>query len=169
MEVVTSSLIMRKFRGIKEYTMDLGISKTTEVEKEGNKGPGQIVIKIKDPFIKRYSLEKGNYIVKAGNIGSLVFYIDNSMMGNKFSIYDEDGQFDFDYKETGNVRQYLSDILDKILSGELEPTNILTQNLEEDIEFRMDKNLPQHEFMAKHKEMKEEMAKMDVNPYKNKY
>jgi len=41
-------------------------------------------------------------------------------------------------------------------------------NLEEDIEFSMDKNLPQHEFTEKHRQMREDMAKMDINPYKNK-
>jgi hypothetical protein len=168
MEVVASSLIMRKFRTIKEFTMDLGISKTNEVQKEGNKGPGQIVIKIKDPFVKRYSLEKGNYIVKSGNIGSLSFYTDNSMLGDRFAIYDEDREYEFIYKETSDVRSYLSDILDKILEELIEPVN-LSMNLEEDIEFRMDKDLPQSEFIEKHREMREKMAKMDVNPYKNKY
>ena len=167
MEVVASSLIMRKFRTIKEFTMDLGISKTNELKKEGNKGPGQIIISIKDPFIKRYSLEKKTYIVKSGNIGSLDFYLDNSMMGDKFTIYDEDREYDFTYKETGDVRTYLSDILDQILEGKLEPIT-LSMNMEEDIEFRMDKDLPQMEFADRHREMREEMAKMDVNPYKNK-
>lgn len=165
MEVVASSIVMRKFRNIKEFTMDLGISKTNEVEKEGNKGPGQIVIRIKDPFVKRYNLEKGTYIVKSGSIGSLSFYIDNMLSGDKFMIYDEDKEYEFTYKETGDVRSYISNILDKILEGEIEPVN-LSMNLEEDIEFRMDKNLPQSEFVDRHKQMVEEMAKMNVNPYK---
>jgi len=168
MEVVTSSMVMRKFRNIKEFQMDLGISKTNEVQKEGNKGPGQIVVKIKDPFVKRYDLEKGCYIVRFGNIGSLAFYIDNTMAGDIFAIFDEDKQYSFKYKETGDVRSYLSGILDKILEGELEPEQ-LSMNMEEKIEFRMDKNVPQAEFIEKHKAMREEMAKMNVDPYKNKY
>ena len=165
MEVVTSSLVMRKFRTIKEFAMDLGISKTNEVQKEGNKGPGQIVIKIKDPFAKRYNLEKGNFIVKAGSIGTLSFYLDNSLNNEEFSIYDEDREYTFNYKGTGDVRAFLSDLLDKILNDELTPVN-LSMNLEEDIEFSMDKNLPQSEFIQKHMEMREDMAKMGVNPYK---
>lgn len=167
MEVVSSSLIMRKFRTIKEFEMNLGISKTNEIQKEGNKGLGQIVIKIKDPFIKRYSLEKGRYIVKSGNIGSLNFYTDNNISGEKFAIYDENKEYEFIYKEIGDVRKYLSEILDDILEGKIEPVN-LNMNLEEDIEFRMDKNLSQSEFVNKHKEMLNEMSKMDINPYKNK-
>ena len=167
MEVVASGFVMRKFRNIKEFVMDLGISKTNEVQKEGNKGPGQIVIKIKDPFIKRYSLEKNTYIVKSGYIGSLVFYTDNRLANDKFAIYDEDKEYDFTFKETGDVRAYLSDVLDQILEEKIEPVNLDT-NLEEDIEFRMDKDLPQSEFMKKHKEMREQMEKMDINPYKNK-
>jgi hypothetical protein len=167
MEVVASSLVMRRFRTIKEFHMDLGISKTDEIQKEGNKGPGQVVIKIRDPFIKRYYLEKQNYIVKSGNIGTLLFYTDNSLLNNKFSIYDEDKEYSFDYKETGDVRTYLSDLLDKILEGELEPIN-LSMNMEEDIEFRLDKNLSQAEFAQKNKELKESMSKMDINPYKKK-
>lgn len=165
MEVVSSSLVMRKFRTIKEFTMDLGISKTNEVEKEGNKGPGQIIIRIKDPFVKRYSIEMGTYIVKAGNIGSLSFYVDNSMPGDKFAIYDEDKEYEFIYKDTSDVRGYLSDILDKILNEEIEPVN-LSMNLEEDLEFKMDKNLPQSEFVDKHKQMVDDMLKMNINPYK---
>ena len=165
MEVVTSSLVMRKFRTIKEFAMDLGISKTNEVQKEGNKGPGQIVIRIKDPFAKRYNLEKGNFIVKAGNIGTLNFYLDNSLNNEEFFIYDEDREYKFTYNNSGDVRIYLSDILDKILNEELVPVN-LSMNLEENIEFSMDKNLPQSEFVQKHMEMREEMAKMGVNPYK---
>lgn len=165
MEVVASSLVMRRFRTIKEFSMDLGISKTNEVEKEGNKGPGQIVIRIKDPFVKRYSLEKLTYIVKAGNIGSLAFYVDNNMSGDKFAIYDEDREYEFTYKDSNDVRGYISNILDKILNEEIEPVN-LSMNLEEDIEFRMDKDLPQMEFADKHREMMENMMKMDVNPYK---
>ncbi len=145
--------------------MDLGISKTHEVEKEGNKGPGQIIIRIKDPFIKRYSLEKLTYIVKAGDIGSLAFYIDNSMSGDRFAVYDEDREYVFTYRDSNDVRGYISDILDKILNEEIEPVN-LSMNLEEDIEFRMDKDLPQAEFTDKHREMVEKMMKMDVNPYK---
>lgn len=168
MEVVSSSLVMRKFRNIKEFQMDLGISKTNEVQKEGNKGPGQIVIKIKDPFVKRYSLEKDTYIVKAGNIGSLDFYVDNIMPSDKFVIYDENKEYEFTYKDTGDVRQYLSDILDKILEEQIDPVE-LEQNLSEDIEFRMDKHLPQSEFIDEYLKMKNDMAKMDINPYKNKY
>lgn len=165
MEVVASSITMRKFRTIKEYNKDFGISKTNEVQKEGNKGPGQIVIKIKDPFIKRYSLEKGNYLVKDGNIGTLNFYLDNSIPIDNFSIYDEDKQYDFTYRTTGDTRSYLSNILDDILEERIQPIN-LDQNMEEDIEFRMDKNLPQREFVEKHRQMREDMAKMDINPYK---
>ena len=148
--------------------MDLGISKTNEVQKEGNKGPGQIVIRIKDPFAKRYNLEKGNFIVKSGSIGTLIFYLDNSLNNEEFFIYDEDREYRFIYNNSGDVREYLSSILDKILNDELEPIN-LSMNLDEEIEFSMDKNLPQSEFIQKHAEMREEMAKMDVNPYKNKY
>lgn len=168
MQVVASSMVMRRFRTIKEFQLDMGISKTNEVQKEGNKGPGQIVIKIKDPFVKRYSIEKDSYIVKSGNIGSLDFYLDNNMSGDKFAIYDEDKEYSFNYKETGDARSYLSDILDKILNEEIEPVNLDT-NLEEDIEFRMDKDLPQAEFTERYLKMKEEMANMNINPYKNKY
>jgi hypothetical protein len=113
-------------------------------------------------------LEKGSFIVKDGNIGTLDFYLDNTMPVNVFSIYDENRQYDFTFKDTGDIRKYLSDILDEILEERIAPIN-LEQNLEEDIEFRMDKDLPQSEFVEKHKQMREEMAKMNINPYKNKY
>lgn len=165
MEIVSSSLLMRRFRTIKEFQMDFGLSKTTESEKKGNKGPGQVIIKIKDPFIKRYSLEKNTFISKFGNIGTLLFYVDNSINGDDFFIYDEDKEYKIQYKESNNVRDFLSNILDKILSEELEPTNIVS-NMEEEIVFEIDKNLPQGEFLDKLKEMKEKMSRMDINPYK---
>lgn len=168
MEVVAPSLIMRKFRNIKEFKMDLGISKTDEVQKEGNKGPGQVVIKIRDPFIKRYYVEKQNYIVKSGNIGSLYFYTDNGLPNNIFSIYDENKEYRFEYQETGDVRSYLSNILDQILEEKIEPIN-LSMNMEEDIEFKLDKHLSQAEFAQKNREMKEEMSKMGINPYEQRH
>jgi hypothetical protein len=161
MEIVTSSNMIRRFRGIKEFQMNLGLSKTTEINKEGTKSGQQIIIKIKDPFVKRYLMLTGNYLVKSGNIGSLNFYMDNSVGYNNFLIYDKDKEYKFDFKDTGDIRSYLSDILDKILNNELTPTN-LEMNMEEEIEFRLDKNLPQREFLEKQKEMQEEMARMKI-------
>jgi len=161
MEVVASHLVMRKFRSIKEFTMDLGLSKTNEVQKEGNKGPGQIVIKIKEPFIKRYSLEKGVYLSKAGNIGSLVFYTDSSMRNNQFSIYDENKEYQFTYKDTSNPREFLSNILDKILEQKVDGVELNT-SLSQDIEFKVDKNLPQVEFIEEYIKMRKKMEEMNI-------
>lgn len=161
MEIVTSSNMIRRFRVIKEFQMNLGLSKTTEINKEGTKGGQQIVIKIKDPFVKRYFMLTGNYLVKSGNIGSLNFYMDNTVGYDNFLIYDKDKEYKFQFKDTGDVRSYLSDILDSILNEEISPNN-LEMNMEEEIEFKIDKNLPQREFLEKQREMNEEMAKMNI-------
>ena len=163
MEIVASSNMIRKFRAIKEFEMDLGLSKTHEVKKEGAKGQSQqITIQIRDPFIKRYKLLTNSYLIKSGNIGSLDFYTDNSIGYDSFKIYEEDKEYVFEYKGASNIREYLSDILDKILSGEMAPNN-LEMNMEEEMKFNFDKNLPQGEFLQKRNEMEEEMAKMGVS------
>lgn len=161
MEIVASSNLLRKFRTIKEFTLNMGLSKTSEASKEGNRGPGQVIIKIKDPFIKRYQLQTGNFINKSGNIGSLTFYTDNNMSYNEFKIYDRDNEYKFNYNETSDIRSYLSDVLDKILEETINPIK-LDQNMEEKIEFELDKNLSQREFVKKHKEMMDDMEKMGV-------
>ncbi len=165
MEVVASSLVMRKFRTIKDFKMDLGLSKTSEVQKEGNKGSAQIVIKIKDPFIKRYNMEKGVYLSKTGCIGTLLFYIDASMRNDEFIIYDQNKEYSFTYKDSINVREYLSNILDKILNNEIKPVE-LDVDLDEKMEFSVDKNLPQTEFIEKYLKMQQEMINMDIKTKK---
>ncbi len=162
MEVVLSNSVLRKFKNIRDFSMDFGISKTNEVKKEDNKNIGQITIKIKDPFIKRYSIEKGVFIMKTGNIGTLKFYLDLSLNSGQFIIYDENKEYEFNYTDTGDDRSYLSKILDQILENEIEPKN-LDNNIEEEIKFELDKNLTQAEFIEKRQELKERMAKMNVN------
>jgi len=163
MEVVASHLVMRKFRTIKEFKMDLGLSKTNEIQKEGNKGPGNIVIKIKDPFIKRYSLEKDVFLSKSGNIGTLTFYTDPSMKNDQFAIYDQNTEYNYTYKETNDIREFLSEILNKIIGEEAQGID-LKVNLEENIEMSIDKNLPQIEFMEQYIKMRKRMEEMDIKP-----
>lgn len=165
MEVVASNLVMRKFRTIKEFRLDLGLSKTNEVQKEGNKGPGQIVIKIKDPFIKKYSLEKNVFISKTGNIGTLSFYTDYSMKSDQFAIYDQNKEYNFTYQETNNVREFLSDILNRIIEEEIVGVELET-NLEENIEIKIDKNLPQTEFIEEYLKMKAKMDELGIKQKK---
>lgn len=162
MEIVSSSNMIRRFRAIKEFTLDMGLSRTSEASKEGNRGPGQVIIKIKDPFVKRYQLQKGNYISKTGSIGSLSFYTDNTLSYNSFIIYDQDKEYEYECPNNiVDIRNYLSNILDKILEGESEH-NKLDMNMEENIEFKLDKNLPQSEFVEEHRKMMIDMEKMGV-------
>lgn len=162
MEIVTSSNMIRRFRAIKEFTLDMGTSRTSEALKEGSRGPGQVIIKIKDPFIKRYQLKNGVYISKSGNIGSLSFYTDNNITYNDFIIYDQDKEYRYNCPNNiSDIRNYLSEILDKILEGTAEAKE-LEMNMEADIEFKLDKNLPQSEFVEEHKKMMQEMEKMGV-------
>jgi len=168
-EIVSSNYMIRKFRGIKEYTTDLGTNKTGEYRKEKldgigkDHGPGQVVIKIKDPFVKRYSIEYGDYITKMGKVGTLGFYVDNNYKPNEFKIFDETRIYEFIYENNSeDIRSYLSNLIEKILDKEIEPieTDI---NIEENIEFSIDKNLPQAEYLKQLKEMKQKMSDMNMN------
>jgi len=164
MEVVSSDYLIRKFRTIKEFQLDLGSSIMSEAKKEGDKGPGQLVIKIKDPFVKRYSLEYETYISKMGHIGTLGFYVDNQYKPNEFKIFDEDKTYEFVYDNGDNIdmRTYLSRTLNKIFDNEVNPIQ-LENNMEETIVFEIDKNLPPGEFLKQYNEMKKRMDEMGVN------
>jgi hypothetical protein len=113
MEIVCSNMMLKKFRGIKEFTMDLGTSLMQKARKEGAQaGSNQMTIKIKDPFVKKYSLEYDNFIMKMGSIGTLGFYIDNSFKFDQFKIFDGSKIYEFQYIETKeDIRTYLSNIL----------------------------------------------------------
>lgn len=159
MEIVSNGLLLRKFRNIKEFTMDLGISKSSEIKKEGNKGMGQMTINIKDPFIFKYSNEKGRYIVKSGNIGTLGFYTDNLIQGYDYYIYDKNKEYKFTYVDNGDIREYLSGILDKVLNEDIEP-NVLDVNMEDKIEYKLDKNLPKDKFIEEYMKINKKLGKV---------
>lgn len=168
MEVVSSDYMIRKFRTIKEFQIDLGSSIMSEAKKEGDKGPGQLVIKIKDPFVKRYSLEYETYISKMGHIGTLSFYVDNQYKPMQFKIFDEDKTYEFVYNDENqlDIRSYLSRTLNSIFDNEVNPIQ-LDRNMEENIVFQIDKNLPAGEFLKQYNEMKRRMDEMGVNLKKN--
>ena len=163
MEIVCSNTMLRKFRGIKEFTMDLGTSLMQDARKEGAQAGSNIMtIKIKDPFVKKYSMEYDNYIMKMGSVGTLGFYVDNTFGFNQFRIFDGAKIYEFQYSDTKeDIRTYLSNILDGIFEEEINPIEV-GRDMEEEIYFTIDKNLPQAEFIKQYNEMKKKMDEMNI-------
>ena len=87
MEIITNSIVSRKFRSIPEYETDLGIAiKIDESRNSENykKSAGSPVVK--DDIIKKYFEFYGRFIVRTGRIGSLLFYVDNYIKNNEIII-----------------------------------------------------------------------------------
>lgn len=159
MEIVCNSITLRRFRTIKDFNLDLGIAKSSEIKKEGSRGIGQISINIKDPFMFKYNKEKNRFITKTGSIGTLGFYIDNSIIGNKYYIYDGNKEYEINYVENDDVREYLSNVIDKVLNGLIDP-NIMNVNMEDKIEYKLDKNLPKDKFIDEYNKINKQLGKI---------
>lgn len=103
-----------------------------------------------------------------GHIGTLSFYVDNQYKPMQFKIFDEDKTYEFVYNDENqlDIRSYLSRTLNSIFDNEVNPIQ-LDRNMEENIVFQIDKNLPAGEFLKQYNEMKRRMDEMGVNLKKN--
>lgn len=122
MVIVGNSVTLRNFKNIKEFKIDLGESITKEENLGDSAHPNfKTVIKLTDPFVKKYFNMFGNYTFKHGKIGSLSVYSDDNMRGNMLSFYEGDNIYDVDYKG-GNFRSFLNFTLDDIMEKEKDHT-----------------------------------------------
>lgn len=102
--IVSNSLILRKFSLIDIFKLDLG---------KNLLGGEHESIKIHDEFINLYQ-KNGRIIHKFGSIGSLKFYLDPTLDNDIFIIYKESLTYEIDFQENDNIKTYLSEILMKI-------------------------------------------------------
>jgi len=120
MEIVTNNTLLRYFKTIKYFKVDLGFNLKGAVQKK--KDP-DFTIKIRDEFIKKYQTLTNHIIFKYGEIGELKFYEDNLIPRNEFHVYDNDKIYEIIAKNEDLSKEsisYLTEVLQMIENGESE-------------------------------------------------
>ena len=159
MNIICSSQVARNFDLMKEFQRDLGFTLTQDM-KSGN-GPMRTTIKIRDPFVRHYFELFGCYPNKHGTIGKIGIYIDPQTPNDKIKMFDDDKEFDFDFKKPENIRIYLSTILGEIESGKAKVKDIEI-NIDGSIEFYVDPNLPPDQYMEEFLKQKKKMEDLNL-------
>ncbi|NPV12902.1 MAG: hypothetical protein HPY57_14115 [Ignavibacteria bacterium] len=157
MEIVTNNTMLRYFKTIKYFKVDLGTNIKGPVQKK--KDP-DFTIKIRDEFIKKYQSLTNHIIFKYGDIGTLKFYEDNSIPANEFHIYDNEKIYEIVAKKDDLDKEaitYLTEVLQMIESGEKEK-----EKVEEIKEYKMVKNIT-------YTNMPEEIARPDMSLPRDQY
>jgi len=123
MEVISGSNISKMFKRIPEYKRDLGMAiKIDDSRQSSDYKSGGGEWKVKDRTIKHYYENFGNYPVREGKIGTLLFYVDYSVNDNAVYIMNDDGVlYQFLYNHETEIRDYLSKILKRVLDGAATP------------------------------------------------
>ena len=96
-----------------------------------------------------------------GSVGTLGFYVDQHLSNDVFKIFEDDKVYEYTYKNVKDIRSYLNEILDSIFEKEAQPVK-LENNMEKSIEFTLDKNLSQDEFLQQWKDMRQKMQDMNI-------
>ena len=120
MEIVAHSVLLRKFKAINDFTLDLGTNYCGRVETKQN-GKSAFKLNISDEFLNRYHKMTNRLISKYGNIGIITFYEDLSLKHNEYMIFNgkDIAEVEFtDEDDNKDIRQYLSDILEDINENE---------------------------------------------------
>ena len=112
-QIVTTNFLLRHFRQIDIFTVDLGFSMKQKTNKIGEAPK----FKIKDNFVKKYESINQKFIHKYGQIGTIIFYEDQSLPRYEFHIYKDDKVYEIevlpeDLKKT--PQSYLTEILKMI-------------------------------------------------------
>ena len=116
MEIVAHSILLRKFKAINDFVLDLGTNYCGRVETKQN-GNQAFKLNISDEFLNRYHKMTNRLISKYGNIGKITFYEDLSFKHNEYMIFNGKDIAEVEFTDEDNnkdIRQYLSDILENI-------------------------------------------------------
>jgi len=154
MNIVTNNYMLRYFKTINLFKVDLGKNLKGPVGKRNSES----IIMIRDEFIKKYqSLNRGKIIMKYGEIGTLKFYEDGQIPANIFHIYDKEQIYEIQASQDDlkkDATAYLTEILQMIEDAgdepELEYKNVIKDvsytNMPEDIE-RPDISQPRDQYL----------------------
>lgn len=116
MEIVAHSILLRKFKTINDFSLDLGSNYCGKVDTKHN-GKPSFKLNISDDFINKYNKLTNKLISKYGNIGNITFYEDLSLPYNEYMVFNGKDIIDVEYTDEDNnknIRQYLSDVLESI-------------------------------------------------------
>jgi len=161
MNIVCSTPIAKNFERVKEFKMDLGFSLTQDASM-GGKSSMRTIFKIRDPFVRHYQGLYECFVNKHGNIGSIGIYIDPSISNYEFKLFENDEEFSIPFDPgIENVRQYLSNVIGEIESGRLTSKNVEVST-DGSIEFYVDPNLPQEEYMEEFLKQRQRMEDMNI-------
>ena len=163
MNIVCTSAIAKNFERVKEFKMDLGFSLTQDSNMvKGGKSSMRTVFKIRDPFVRHYHSLNDIFVNKHGNIGSIGIYIDPSIKNYEFKLFNNDEEFSIPFDPgIENMRQYLSNIIGDIESGKLISKNVEV-GMDGSIEFYVDPNLSQEEYMEEFLKQKRKMEELKI-------
>lgn len=115
MNIVCNNYLLRYFKKISIFKIDLGFNLKGPVMDK--RGKGDVKIKVRDEFVKKYQTINNTIIRKYGEIGKLKFYEDDRISRNEFHIYDGEKVYEIETtnddleKEPG---EYLTEILQMI-------------------------------------------------------
>ena len=165
MQIVANSMILKRFKSIDIFKIDLGSNFRGPVS---DKPDPEIKFKIKDEFIKKYQTVNGKLIHKYGDIGSLKFYEDLTLSGNEIHVYKDESIYEIemtndDYKR--EPKEYLGSIIqaidmgDKKLMQELVSQKIFT-NMPESVD-RPDMSLPKDQYLEALKERRKKINELN--------
>jgi len=156
MNIVTNNFMLRYFKSISIFKIDLG----TNIKGPANnrRGKGEPTIKIRDEFMKKYqTLNSGRYVRKYGEIGTLKFYEDSGIPSTEFHVYDKEKVYEIEATKEDldkDAGAYLSEILQMLEDGDVEENddvkegmvkNVSYSNMPEDMErpdMKLDPNNP---------------------------
>lgn len=120
MEIVCNNHLLRYFKKISIFTIDLGFNlKGPMMDKRGK---GDVKIKVRDEFIKKYQTLNNTLIRKYGEIGKLKFYEDGRISQKEFHIYDNEKVYEIEATDKDlekNPGEYLTEILQMIEDGDI--------------------------------------------------
>lgn len=133
MNIVTNNTMLRYFKKIDIFKIDLGFNLKGAVNMKAGKGP-EPSIKIRDEFIKKYQTMNGNkFLRKYGEIGTLKFYEDSSIKGTEFHVYNEDKIFEIQASQDDLLKEsvvYLTEVLKMLENVDDNNTTETEQNYE---------------------------------------
>lgn len=117
MEIVASSMLLRKFKTIDIFKLDLGFNLKGAVSMKPSKNDDTGKIKIRDEFIIRYNTLYNRYIYKYGHIGIITFYEDLQLNSEEMYIFKDKEIYEVNYTlddSKKDIRKYLSELLQEI-------------------------------------------------------
>jgi len=151
MEIVANSTILKKFKNIDIFELNLGFNLKGAVNMNPGKGvESKIKMKIRDEFIVKYNNLYNRYISKFGSIGTLVFYEDLNLNSNEIHIYKDKDIYEVIFTEDDKVkdmRQYLSELLESLdAQEERVDVNTVYTNMPDEI-VRPDISMPKEQYI----------------------